>query len=77
MMGRGRGRNTRRGERGWEVKRESGVGRAGKKEEGGVGKWRRGGNGGRKGVGEMESGSGGGGGLWLGNERGWVQEMKV
>ena len=23
------------------------------------------------------SGSGGGGGLWLGNEGGWVQEMKV
>ena len=59
------------------MKWESGVGRAGKKEEGGVGKWRSGGNGGRKGVGEMESGGGGWGGLWLGNEGGWVQEMKV
>ena len=40
------------------MKRESGVGRAGKKEE--WGKWRSGGNGGRKGVGEMESEGGGG-----------------
>ena len=47
------------------MKRESGEGRAGKKEEvgeGGVG-------GGERGVGR--------GGLWLGSEGGWVQEMKV
>ena len=44
------------------MKRESGEGRAGKKEEvreGGVGSGER------------------GDGLWLGNEGGWVQEMKV
>ena len=47
------------------MKRESGEGRAGKKEEVGKGEW------------EVGKGEWGGGGLWLGNEGGWVQEMKV
>ena len=49
------------------MKRESGEGRAGKKYEVGElkGEW------------EVGKGEWGGGGLWLGNEGGWVQEMKV